>query len=239
MTLVNVLCYNRKAMVAESILKNAQIIQSFRRSIGFEVVEDGTLVLRVPYGVSRQELERVVAKKEKWITGAQARVRREREEHPPLRLEEGEQFLLFGKPCTLRLRAGKGFALEKGESLLVMGREETRESLARFLISLLRDVIRSQVERYAAQLQLPLPVVKCSRARKRWGYCNWKGEIGFSWPLVFCPREVIAYVVVHELCHIRNMSHNKAFWKSVAQVLPDYRERENWLKVHRKVMSTL
>lgn len=178
-------------------------------------------------------------RKRKWITGAQARVRREREEHPTLRLEEGEQFLLFGKPCTLRLRAGKGFALEEGESLLVMGREETRESLARFLISLLRDVIRSQVERYAAQLQMPLPVVKCSRARKRWGYCNWKGEIGFSWPLVFCPREVIAYVVVHELCHIRNMSHNKAFWKSVAQVLPDYRERENWLKVHRKVMSTL
>ena len=60
MTLVNVLCYNRKAMVAESILKNARIIQSFRRSIGFEVVEDGTLVLRVPYGVSRQELERTV-----------------------------------------------------------------------------------------------------------------------------------------------------------------------------------
>ena len=89
MTLVNVLCYNRKAMVAESILKNARIIQSFRRSIGFEMVEDGTLVLRVPYGVSRQELERVVAKKEKWITGAQARVRREREEHPTLRLEEG------------------------------------------------------------------------------------------------------------------------------------------------------
>jgi len=48
----------------------------------------------------------VAAKKEKWITGAQARVRREREEHPTLRLEEGEQFLLFGKPCTLRLRGG-------------------------------------------------------------------------------------------------------------------------------------
>lgn len=239
MTAVNVLCYNRKAMVTESILKQARIIQSFRRSIGFEVGEDGTLVLRVPYGISQQELARVVAKKEKWITGAQDRVRREQEEHHTLQLVDGESFLLFGKPCTLRIRPGKGFTLERGESLLVMGREENRETLVRFLSGQLGKVLREQVGQYAAQMQLPFPVVKCSRARSRWGYCNYKGELGFSWPLVFCPREVIAYVVVHELCHIRNMSHNKAFWLSVARILPDYREREKWLKVHRKVMSTL
>lgn len=239
MTVVNVLCYNRKAMVTESLLKNARIIQSFRRSIGFEVVEDGTLVLRVPYGISSQELLRIVAKKEKWIAGAQTRVRREREEHHTLRLQDGETFLLFGRPCTLRLRPGTGFSYRKEEGLLEMGDQETRENLARFLIGQLRPVLGELVSRYASQMGLRLPVVKCSRAKKRWGYCNWKGEIGFSWPLVFCPREVIAYVVVHELCHIRNMSHNKAFWQAVAQVLPDYRERENWLKVHRKVMSTL
>lgn len=226
-------------MVTESLLKNARIIQSFRRSIGFEVVEDGTLVLRVPYGISSQELLRIVAKKEKWIAGAQARARREREEHHTLRLQDGETFLLFGRPCTLRLRPGTGFSYRKEEGLLEMGDQETRENLARFLIGQLRPVLGELVSRYASQMGLRLPVVKCSRAKKRWGYCNWKGEIGFSWPLVFCPREVIAYVVVHELCHIRNMSHNKAFWQAVAQVLPDYRERENWLKVHRKVMSTL
>lgn len=237
MTVVNVLCYNRKAMIDQSLLKNARIIQSWRRSIGFEVCGDGTLVLRIPYGLSQRQLEQAVAKKESWIKRAQEKVRQEQSEHRTLELEEGETFLLFGQDCTLHRQPGKGFRLQPGE--LFMGLEENRESLARFLIRQLAPVLFEMVSRYASLMGLPLPRVKCSRARSRWGYCNYKGELGFSWPLVFCPREVIAYVVVHELCHIRNMSHNKAFWLSVARILPDYREREKWLKVHRKVMSTL
>lgn len=187
MTVVNVLCYNRKAMVAESLLKNARIIQSFRRSIGFEVVEDGTLVLRVPYGISSQELLRIVAKKEKWIAGAQARVRREREEHHTLRLQDGETFLLFGRPCTLRLRPGTGFSYRKEEGLLEMGDQETRENLARFLIGQLRPVLGELVSRYASQMGLRLPVVKCSRAKKDGGTVTGRGKSGSPGPWYSAP----------------------------------------------------
>ena len=73
MTVVNVLCYNRKAMIDQSLLKNARIIQSWRRSIGFEVCGDGTLVLRIPYGLSRRQLEQVVAKKNHGSSGPRKR----------------------------------------------------------------------------------------------------------------------------------------------------------------------
>ncbi|WP_432641676.1 M48 family metallopeptidase [Acidaminococcus sp.] len=224
-------------MGIEEIMENAQIVQSARRTIGFEVRESGTLLLRVPYGCPKSLWEQAVYKKEQWICRAVERVRTENREYHTLELREGETFLLFGVPCILHRVPGKGFRQEPGN--LYMGTEEQRATLIRYLSARLGEVLWDLVRAYALVLGLPMPRVKWSRAHSRWGYCNYKGEIGFSWPLVFCPREVIAYVVVHELCHIRNMSHNKAFWQAVAQVLPDYREQENWLKVHRKVMFTL
>ena len=237
MTVVNVLCYNRDAMGIEEIMENARIVQSARRTIGFEVCESGTLLLRVPYGCPKSLWEQAVHKKERWICRAVERVRTENREYHTLELREGETFLLFGAPCTLHRVPGRGFRQEPGN--LYMGMEENRATLMGYLSARLGEVLWDLVRSYALVLGLPVPRVKWSRARSRWGYCNYRGEIGFSWSLVFCSREVIAYVVVHELCHIRNMSHNKAFWQAVARVLPDYKERENWLKVHRKVMFTL
>ena len=54
-----------------------------------------------------------------------------------------------------------------------------------------------------------------------------------------CPQEVIDYIVVHELCHIKNKSHNRAFWESVADVMPDYKKQEKWLKTNRRLMRIL
>ena len=224
-------------MGKDNLLEQATIIHSSRHSVGLEITKEGHLLLRVPYGVTRTELEKIVARKENWIRKAQQRVKKEQEGHCPLEIKEGETFLLFGKSCTLHLVAGKGFSV--GEDTLYMGNEETRETLIAYFSQLLGQVLQKEVSFYAARMGIPCPVIKLSKAHSRWGYCNYKRELGFSWPLVFCPREVIAYVVVHELCHIRNMSHNKAYWQSVAAVLPDYKEREKWLKVHRKVMDTI
>lgn len=224
-------------MGKDNLLEQATIIHSSRHSVGLEITKEGHLLLRVPYGVTRTELEKIVARKENWIRKAQQRVKKEQEGHCPLEIKEGETFLLFGKSCTLHLVAGKGFSV--GKDTLYMGNEETRETLIAYFSQLLGQVLQKEVPFYAARMGIPCPVIKLSKAPSRWGYCNYKRELGFSWPLVFCPREVIAYVVVHELCHIRNMSHNKAYWQSVAAVLPDYKEREKWLKVHRKVMDTI
>lgn len=118
MTLVNVLCYNRKAMVAESILKNARIIQSFRRSIGFEVVEDGTLVLRVPYGVSRQELERVVAKKKNGSPGPRPGSAGSGKSIPPSVWRRGNSSCCSANPAPCGSGPAKALPWKKGRAFL-------------------------------------------------------------------------------------------------------------------------
>ena len=66
--------------------------------------------------------------------------------------------------------------------------------------------------------------------KTRWGSCNSKGNLNFNCLLMLAPPEVLDYVVVHELCHRKEMNHSKTFWKEVEKVLPDYRKAVRWLK---------
>ena len=70
--------------------------------------------------------------------------------------------------------------------------------------------------------------IRCQKTR--WGSCSSKGNLNFNCLLMLAPPEVLDYVVVHELCHRKEMNHSKAFWKEVEKVLPEYREAVRWLK---------
>lgn len=66
--------------------------------------------------------------------------------------------------------------------------------------------------------------------KTRWGSCSSKGNLNFNCLLMLTPVGVIDYVVVHELCHRKEMNHSKAFWSEVGRVLPDYQIYVKWLK---------
>ena len=68
--------------------------------------------------------------------------------------------------------------------------------------------------------------------RSRWGSCSSTGTLSFTWRLALAPREVLDYVVVHELCHLRHHDHSRRFWALLESVRPWYEEEERWLNDH-------
>ena len=66
--------------------------------------------------------------------------------------------------------------------------------------------------------------------KTRWGSCSSKGNLNFNCLLMLAPEDIRDYVVVHELCHRKEMNHSRRFWAEVARVVPDYKEKERWLK---------
>ena len=72
--------------------------------------------------------------------------------------------------------------------------------------------------------------IRITRAQTRWGSCSSRKTLSFSYRLMQYPKECIDYVIIHELCHLRQMNHSQAFWQEVEQIMPDYRQAEKILK---------
>lgn len=68
--------------------------------------------------------------------------------------------------------------------------------------------------------------------RTRWGSCSAKGDLSFSWRLILTPPEVLRYVVIHELCHLRELNHSKRFWELLDEAMPGWKAHADWLREH-------
>lgn len=84
----------------------------------------------------------------------------------------------------------------------------------------------------AAQIGVTYNRITVRRQRTRWGSCSSKGNLSFNCLLALVPDEVFTYVLVHELCHLKEMNHSAKFWQAVEQLLPDYKAAKSWLKTH-------
>lgn len=100
-------------------------------------------------------------------------------------------------------------------------------------------VIPERVEYFAKVIGVTYGKITIRNQKTRWGSCSSKGNLNFNCLLMLAPPEVLDYVVVHELCHRKQMNHSKAFWLEVEKVLPDYKEARKWLKEEGSQMITL
>lgn len=91
-------------------------------------------------------------------------------------------------------------------------------------------VIPKRTAHFASIIGVDYGRITIRRQRSRWGSCSTKGNLSFNCLLMLTPPEVLDYVVVHELCHRKEMNHSFKFWSEVEAVLPDYRQRRDWLK---------
>lgn len=92
--------------------------------------------------------------------------------------------------------------------------------------------IPGRVAHFAPLVGVTYGRITIRNQRTRWGSCSSRGNLNFNCLLMLAPPEVIDYVVVHELCHRKEMNHSQLFWNEVARVLPGYAEQEKWLKTH-------
>ncbi len=112
--------------------------------------------------------------------------------------------------------------------------EETEPPLTEAEIRTLADAAREdlahRVTKYAAKIGVTVGRVTIRNQKTRWGSCSSKGNLNFNCLLMLCPEEVRNYVVVHELCHRKQLNHSPAFWAEVEKYMPNYADHRSWLK---------
>lgn len=170
-----------------------KIIRSRRKTLGLEVTVQG-VVVRAPFEVSDQDIDRFVRQHRGWIEKSQKK------------LEEK------------KVPAGAGGHLSPED--------------LRALADLAMKVIPQRVAFYASRIGVSYGKITIRNQRTRWGSCSAKGNLNFNCLLMLTPPEVIDSVVVHELCHRKEMNHSDRFYAQVLRVYPQYWTWHQWLKEH-------
>ena len=104
------------------------------------------------------------------------------------------------------------------------------ETAHKALIRAAKEILPQKAAFFAQKMGITFGRITIRSQHTRWGSCSAAGNLSFNCLLMLAPEEVQDYVVVHELCHRREMNHSPRFWALVADILPDHRTQRQWLK---------
>ncbi|OOM13837.1 M48 family metallopeptidase [Clostridium saccharobutylicum] len=94
------------------------------------------------------------------------------------------------------------------------------------------EIVKERIQYYAENFKDKVSNIKVKEQKRRWASCTGKNEILFNWRISMAGLDVIDYIVVHEMCHMDHRNHSREFWSRVKEVMPDYEEKHEWLKLN-------
>ncbi len=213
-----------------------EIIRSRRKTLAISVDPFGRLIVRAPFSCSEARIFAFIKEKEGWIAKQKGKAAEAGVELPDEDLD-GFCFYLLGRKHTLRLTDGKRIAYDEGTDTVFVPRENAEARLVKWLKENARRIFVKVTEKQAALMGVTYKSVSITSARGRWGSCSHDNALRYSFRLLYAPKEVIEYVVTHELAHTKHKDHSKAFWAEVAKYVPDWKAKRGWLKERRAVME--
>lgn len=206
-------------------------------------VRSREIIVRIPVHWPREEGFKAFLKlKNKVIAGLQKNPPRAR--HPlKVQFEDGQVVSVLGKSFSIHCQQGGGRASRARldgsiiEITLAAGLDEGKRlkhasNLARRVIShSVKPLVEERVQYLnSTHFNFSFRKIFIKEATSRWGSCSQDGNINLNFALLFAPQEVMDYVILHELAHLKEGNHGGEFWRLVGSAMPDFAEKRKWLK---------
>jgi predicted metal-dependent hydrolase len=215
-----------------------------RKTLAISLQPPDSVVVKVPFRLSRPRIREAVRSKAAWILEKQKLLNKL---SPPDReFLEGEELPYLGRRFRLVVLEREGLtspvvSISGGYVKILLKRtcsdeksrrDFIRSALMRWYSGRAEKRIPARVSLYAGKMGLPVPKVFIRAQRTRWGSCDSRDCLRFNWRLMMAPLNVLDYVVVHELCHLKHKDHAAPFWDCLQKTLPDYEARKK--RLHRE-----
>ncbi|MBI1877857.1 MAG: M48 family metallopeptidase [Chloroflexi bacterium] len=211
-----------------------------RKTLAIEVHPDLRVTVRAPEGSELETIRQKVKKRVPWILRQQRQFESYLPKLPPRQYVSGETHRYLGRQYRLKVSEGdsEGVKLSRGYFFITAPDKNDTERVK----TLLLDWYRQQAERVFKErleacltklrfLQLDEPELEIRQMDTRWGSCTPEGKILLNLRLIQVPKEYIDYVVMHELCHLKEHNHSRRFYELLNRVMPDWRAKREQLNV--------
>ena len=210
-----------------------QITRKRIKNFILRIYPDLKIAVSAPISASDRDIEKFISSKREWIEKTLEKIK-SRQENLKTKKEKGINIL--GREVELRIISSDLKRIRLTEnSLYIYTNESSKSFIEKILldwkIEKLKEILEKYLEKYTTLLETKIDYYKIKKLSSAWGiYHKRENYISFNFDLIEKEEALIEYVVLHELCHIFHMDHQKGFWSLVEKYMPDYKERRKKLK---------
>ncbi|MHA7136798.1 M48 family metallopeptidase [Rossellomorea arthrocnemi] len=208
-----------------------------RTSIGIYLDSFGNIEIHAPKGTTDESVIRLL--EDKWdVILEKSKEMKDRLNGPQEKVyEHGEPFLYLGNSFPIQVLQNQEITQDHvtfdGQTLLIKVKEledeRIQKALKRFYYKQCKALVEKSIGVHQPHFKSKPRSIRITDSQTTWGTCDGRRQLTFNWKLAMAPQNVIDYVVVHEMCHMVHLNHDRSFWRLVGKIVPDYKEKEQWL----------
>ncbi len=235
----------RKQILLDNTKVTYHIVRNSRAyKIWLKIDDEEGLLVILPKGRKISAIPTILRKHKDWIiTALKKREERLKKALPPL--GSSKVVVYRGRKVDLKIKNVACLTPKvklENNSINVILPKDSQYSVKEILSEWLKErallFFSRRVEYFAGLLGLKYGCINVKDQKTRWGSCSSRGRLSFNWRLLLAPPEILDYIVVHEVCHLKYHDHSQRFWHLVSTVFPNYRKCRNWLKENGLTLKT-
>jgi len=222
-----------------------------RRSIQIKIVPPGSIEVIAPANFPQVDVEQLLQKRAPWIATQLSRLDKLAANPLNTALSQGSSLLFLGHPRELSIVETTGSKRAKvvlEEDRLTVHLPATfpaddpaalQEVLRKWYLRSASKLLAEQTAYWAQEIGVRPKRIAIREQKTRWGSASPRGNVNYNWRIIMAPPELVDYLVVHELCHIKVPNHSPVFWRLVEQFIPNAKELRGWLHQNAAVLTRL
>ncbi len=219
------------------------------RQLRLSMSQEGQFTLVVPWFTPKFAANLFLKKHVGWLEKQSSKIEKQKELRPDFKYSTGDMFYYFGESVILDVKPSSRkrptIKIRGDKMLITLHRDVSRadgviaikKTIQKFYKEKAEEVIHDRLQFFNEHYGFRYNRVTLRNQKSRWGSCSRLKNLNFNWKLIMAPIEVIDYVVVHELCHLKEMNHSSRYWNLVAQTTPEYKVIRKWLRQNHILLS--
>ena len=219
------------------------IFRTNRRKTSQIIVDKDNVIVRSPSSKTNEELKQMIQQKARWIFEKQQQFKKQKSSIVKPVFSEDTTVPYFGKNCILKVKVNqKKNSVRFTNSRLTVNLEgkralkkEVQKTYDNWLTLKATKYLEGRIQKLGVKTGLKPQKITIKGLRGRWGSAL-RGTITLNSNLMKCPKDVIDYIIIHELCHLRIKDHSYRYWNLVRKYYPKYQEKVKELEILSRVI---